>query len=91
MILCYVIVLDLGFCFAVDMISVRILTAETTTPIFIDQLHAVRNGFQNYLNLVHLRLRDEAVADIIRVLNRAVTQVKVLRVSDLTFRHVSNG
>ena len=72
------------------MISIRVLTAETATPIFIDQLFACRNGFQDYLNLVHLELSDESITDIIQTLNSAVVQVKHIRISDLTFRQVSD-
>ena len=72
------------------MISVRILTAETATPTFIDQLYACRNGFQNYLNLAYLILSDQSVSDIISILSTAVIKVEIIRISDLTFQTVSD-
>ena len=71
-----------------DMVAVRVLTTETETPIFVDQLYACRHGFQDYLNLVHIQLNDETVSDIIRILNTAVVRIKNIRISELTFRHV---
>ena len=68
----------------------QILTAETSLPIFIDQLYACKEGYQEFLNLSYLSLVDESVSEIVKVLNNAMTQVKQIRISDLTFRKISD-